>query len=588
MIKKLKKWIKDLGISQKFMASLCVFLIIPLIILLFVVNYSVRSRLNTRACEINLEILKQTQAGIENFINDIEFVSLNICTDQQVQRLIRMYNQEASAADIEKQLVDAAFQIRSELESRNNIRSISIFNEKDIIYQFGDYVMQEDRQFIPVLEELGGIPIWNGIHEGMTTSYGAPYNKLYMLRAVNDYDTLQIIAYERLTVDESALLEQYRGIMGEESSIYILDREGNILSSSDRESLGKNFAGVREEEIPRNTSGYLIRGDQVITYYPIAQVGWRVVEIEPTDTLFQSNDAVNTIILLCIVLTLIFGFSFLMMQRRTMIAPVVKLSQDAKKFQVEHFKVPIYSDSNDEIGELNQNMSRMVDYIQDLIQNQYINEIKRREIELKYMQSQINPHFLYNALDSIRWMAVVDGQDKIAEQVEALSDIFRHALSSGKEIVTVAQEVEHLKSYILIQKNRFGDRIQVDIRVEEGLEVCEVLKLILQPLVENAFVHGLEDKVEGGRIRVDISSEDDGMLLYVVEDDGIGTDEERINRYLEEPEEEHNAFALKNIDERIKIKYGTCCGIRFMSEQEVGTRVEVRLPKIFPNNPSEA
>ncbi|WP_343246986.1 sensor histidine kinase [Diplocloster hominis] len=580
MIRRVKKWIKDLGISQKFMASLCVFLIIPLVILLFVVNYSVRTRLNTRTCEINLEILKQTQAGIENLINDIEFVSLNIGTDQQVQRLIRMYNQGASSTDIEKQRVDAAFQIRSELESRNNIRSISIFNEKDIIYQFGDYVMQEDRQFVPVLDELGGIPIWNGIHEGATTSYGAPYNKLYMLRAVNDYDTLQIIAYERLTVDEAALLEQYRGIMGEESSIYILDREGNILSSSDRASLGKNFVRIREEEIPDDASGYLVRGGEVITYYPIAQVGWRVVKIEPTDTLFQSNNAVNTIILLCIVLTLIFGLSFMLMQRRTMIAPVVKLSQDAKQFQVEHFKVPIYSDSHDEIGELNRNMSRMVDYIQDLIQNQYINEIKRREIELKYMQSQINPHFLYNALDSIRWMAVVDGQEKIAEQVEALSDIFRHALSSGREIVTVAQEVEHLKSYILIQKNRFGDRIRVDIRMEEGLEECKVLKLILQPLVENAIVHGLEDKVEGGRIAVDISSEED-TLLYVVEDDGVGTDEDRINHYLQEPEEEHNAFALKNIDERIKIKYGVCYGIHFTSEPEIGTRVEVRLPKIL-------
>lgn len=580
-MKRLKKKLKDLGISQKFMASLIVFLIIPLMVLLIVVNYSVRTRLNTRACEINLEILKQTRAGIENFINDIEYVSLNIGTDTQVQRLIRMYNQGADAADIEKQRVDASFQVRSELESRGNIRSISIFNKEDIVYQFGDYVMQEDRQFIPQLDELGGIPMWTGVHKGMTTSYGAPYNKLYMLRAVNDYDTLQIIAYERLTVDEAALLEQYKGIMSEESNIYILDESGKIMSSSDRGNLGNNFSGLREEEVPKDRAGYLIQGGEVITYYPIPQVGWRVVKIEPTNVLFQSNNAVNGIILMCIALTVIFGFSFLMLQRRTMITPVVKLSQDAKKFQAEHFRVPIYSDSNDEIGELNRNLSRMVDYIQDLIQNQYLNEIKRREIELKYMQSQINPHFLYNTLDSIRWMAVVDGQEKIAEQVEALSDIFRHALSEGREIVTVAQEVDHLRSYILIQKNRFGERIQVDIRVEEELKECRVLKLILQPLVENAVVHGLEDKIEGGAIVVDIRSEED-LLVYVVEDNGVGTDEDRINHYLQEPEEEHNAFALKNIDERIKIKYGDSYGIRFQSQLEVGTRVEVRLPKILP------
>ena len=267
----------------------------------------------------------------------------------------------------------------------------------------------------------------------------------------------------------------------------------------------------------------------------------------------------------------------MLLQRKTMIIPIVRLSQEARDFKKENFKMPLLTDSKDEIGRLNQNLTQMVEYIQDLILNQYENKIKRREIELKYMQSQMNPHFLYNTLDSIRWMAVMEGETEIAEQVEALSDIFRHALSGGKEVVTVEKEIEHLRNYILIQKNRFGDRLQVNIRVEDSVRDCEVMKLILQPLVENAIVHGLEDKMEGGTVEVSVQKEDN-TLVYRVEDDGVGADEERINNYLKEKEEEHNVFALKNIDERIKIKYGEEYGLSFHSTIGAGTRVEVRLP----------
>lgn len=267
----------------------------------------------------------------------------------------------------------------------------------------------------------------------------------------------------------------------------------------------------------------------------------------------------------------------MLLQRRTMIRPIVRLSEEARDFKKENFKMPLLTDSKDEIGRLNQNLTQMVEYIQDLILNQYENKIKRREIELKYMQSQINPHFLYNTLDSIRWMAVIEGKAEIAEQVEALSDIFRHALSGGREVVTVEKEIEHLKNYILIQKNRFGDRLQVNIQVGDGTRECEVMKLILQPLVENAIVHGLESKMEGGTVRVIVKKEEN-TLLYWVEDDGVGVNEDLINRCLKEKEEEHNVFALKNIDERIKIKYGEGYGLSFHSAVGVGTRVEVRLP----------
>lgn len=576
-MKGIKRYVKNLGINQKFILSLLTFLIIPLVILLFIVNYNIRLNTNTNTCETNLEILKQTRNGISNFINDIKLVSLNVGTDDDVQDLIRMYNQQVSTSEKEKQRVDTSFRVISSLEARESVRSISIFNKDEIIYQYGDFVLKEDRQFINDLDQLDGIPLWTGIHEGETTSYGAFYQKLYLLQAIKDMRTFEVIAYERLTVDEADLREHYKGLLEGKSRIVILGSDGKILSASEKDILGKDYTAAGIKSLPEDDHGYQIQGDRVTTWYSLEEPGWTVVKLDSAKELFYSNMLGNSIIMLCILLTVIFGVIFMLLQRRTMIRPIVRLSEEARDFKKENFKMPLLTDSKDEIGRLNQNLTQMVEYIQDLILNQYENKIKRREIELKYMQSQINPHFLYNTLDSIRWMAVIEGKAEIAEQVEALSDIFRHALSGGREVVTVEKEIEHLKNYILIQKNRFGDRLQVNIQVGDGTRECEVMKLILQPLVENAIVHGLESKMEGGTVRVIVKKEEN-ILLYWVEDDGLGVNEDLINRCLKEKEEEHNVFALKNIDERIKIKYGEGYGLSFHSAVGVGTRVEVRLP----------
>lgn len=569
------KW-KNLGISQKFICSLMIFQMIPLLLLFMIVTFQLRSSLNTKACDINLEILKQTKAGLESFISDVENVSLNMAADENIQQIIRMYGIKGQTEELEKRKVDLSYQMRIEMESRRNIKGMSIFKPGEIVLQIGDYVLSEDEQLIPRLKELGGLPMWTTLHEGETISYNAPYEKLYLLRAVNDIKTMEVIAYERITVDEAFLKEQYSGILSKKSRLFIVDQDGRILSSSEDGCLGMAYTELGYGALSEGNAGYLRTGDAIVSYYNIDSAGWRIVKVDDPRDILQNSNAVYYTVLICMLLALIFGLAFYNVQKKTMIQPIQQLSRETEEFTGDRFQIGIYDDSENEIGILNRNLTKMVAYIHNLIQTQYKNEIKRKEIELKYMQSQINPHFLYNTLDSIRWMAVVEHNDEIARQVEALSDVFRHALNRGNEMVTVKQEVEHLQSYLLIQKNRFGERIRVSIQVEQELETCRVQKLILQPLVENAFVHGLEKKVGGGNIWVKVQK-DRQLLLYTVEDDGIGTDAGEINRFLKDEKESENVFALKNIDERLKMKYGNDCGIRFYSRENVGTRVEVRM-----------
>jgi two-component system, sensor histidine kinase YesM len=169
----------------------------------------------------------------------------------------------------------------------------------------------------------------------------------------------------------------------------------------------------------------------------------------------------------------------------------------------------------------------------------------------------------------------------VAEQIEALSELFKHVLNKGKDDTNIRAEIEHLENYILIQENRFGERIRIDIEADPEILDCTTLKLILQPLVENAIQHGLEGKVGGGTILIRIKK-DDNTIKYTVIDDGVGTEQEEIRKMLLDSKESHNVFALKNINDRIQHKYGSEYGLNFSSCRQKGTQVEVTIPFIKP------
>jgi two-component system sensor histidine kinase YesM len=278
-----------------------------------------------------------------------------------------------------------------------------------------------------------------------------------------------------------------------------------------------------------------------------------------------------------IVLIAVFGIVFILAQNRNIIKPILHLSKEASSFREGNFVIRRISTNSDEIRQLNYSLERMSVYIKDLIEKEYKSKLKQREMELEYLQSQINPHFLYNTLDSIRWMALMRGEQEIAVQIEALSDVFRHSLNSGEKYTTLKQEIASLEAYMLIQKSRYGDNIAYVLQIEKGLENYRILKLLIQPLVENAILHGIEKKAGGGTIWVEVS-EWEGKIKCGIRDDGIGGDEAEINRYIQ-GNSKRGSFALKNIHERIQLEYGEEYGLQFFSSRE-GTAVILYLPII--------
>ncbi len=568
------------GIGRKFTLSLIIFMILPLVLIFIVISQNITKYSFEQAYKMNLEVLKQTKTGLHSLVNDVDFVSITVIGDGAVQAYIKEGNVESDTSARLK--IPASYNLYGLMRSRPYISSISLFTNEDILLQFGKLLRTEDKEYIEPLEKLSGSPLWTASYKFHDAAFKKDTSTyvVSLMRVVNDLYSFQRLGFERITIDESYISSLYSGISSDEGLAFIANNQGDIVSSTDKTMLGTNInSKVEWKHMFHSRDGYFTKEGTLYTYYYLDNPGWYVVKAESIDKIYVGYAQLTTIIFLCLSFTLVFGVVFLVVQERSIIRPVKALAAETEKFKSGDYHVHRYTKSNDEIGILNQRFIEMGEHIQLLIDREYKSKINQKEIEIAYMQSQMNPHFLYNTLDSIRWMAISKGRNDIGEQIEALSDLMRHALNKGKGMTTVSDEVVHIQNYMKIQQNRFGDRITYRINAQPETMSLRVMHLILQPLVENAVVHGLENQKEGGQVLVEILQKDN-TLHYIVSDNGEGTDEEQIRLLLQSKKSSKNFLALKNIDERIRFRYGDEYGLTFNSKIGYGTTVIVTMPCI--------
>lgn len=572
---------KNLSIGRKFTVTFLLFLMIPMLLLLLWINSNFTQKIREENCKTNLAILKQTETGLENMIQDVTSVSLDIIGNEELQMYLKKGNLEEKQMENLKNSVQ--YDLGKTTDLKNYISRLSVFDETGILMQSGKYMLEESQKYINEIRQAAGKMVWTsaGKDENYLLNRDKNIYEVSIYRALNNYeDYREILAYERITIAEDYICDLYAGIANEYTKeLFVVTKEGEVISSVNKDLLGMNLKDeISGSEIVKNVSGYYMNNQDktIVSYYRLPKVSWYVIKVDEQAAVIEQN-LIRTIVLICMALAVVFGIIFYKIQKKRIIEPIITLAKDVSCFQEGQYEIGTYSDAKDEIAVLNNNFIEMGKYIQNLIESVYKSQIREKEAQLQCLQSQINPHFLYNTLDSMRWMAVKKQQYDLAEQIEALSSLFKHALNQGKNITTIGQEIQHLRDYMTIQNNRFGDRIKTEISVEADLENCRVLNLILQPLVENAIVHGLEEKLGNGCIKVDIRK-DGSDVIYTVEDDGMGTDQEKIRMLMKERTDSHNVLALDNIDQRIKCKFGEEYGISFFSEIGIGTKVEVKMP----------
>lgn len=369
--------------------------------------------------------------------------------------------------------------------------------------------------------------------------------------------------------------------LGKSGFIFIMDNEGSVVYSPVNSTVYRIHPNWVEEDESQPIEKEIENDKFQIIYNTIPDIDWKIVGVFSLDETTEVVSKVQGFALIIAVITLIIGSIVSMFFASTITKPIKKLMTLMGKVEEGRLDLRFHTRYNDEVGQLGNSYNHMIQEVERLIELVYTEQKSKREAELKILQAQIKPHFLYNTLDTIQWMAKESKAYKIVEMVSALTTLFRIGLNKGNEFITVEEEIEHVKSYLIIQMTRYESKIEYEIEVDETVKNFQVLKLTIQPLVENAIYHGIRNKRGLGKISINIHSKDN-TLIFSVKDTGIGIEEETLNQLNHSlktmSDEQKKGYGLYNVNERIKLSHGSQYGIEVHSEYTKGTTVIAVLP----------
>jgi len=365
---------------------------------------------------------------------------------------------------------------------------------------------------------------------------------------------------------------------GQNGSFIVFDNTGNLVYSHNLESLLEHDGA--EERIfrlfkePSGKISTVLNGKRFMLYYStLPYTDWKIANIISWDTLMYQSLKVQRITIIieaCVVLLVVITGVFLSLY---ISRPLMRLVKSMKQVEKGELDITLQINSRDEVGQLGAAFNKMLAQIKKLISEVYEEQNKKRDMELKALQAQINPHFLYNTLNTIRWMAVIHKAENISDMIVVLIKLLEFSGKKSKQYVSIREEIEHVNNYVYLQKIRYGDKFTVEYDLDESLLEFKTIKFILQPIVENAIFHGIEPKNGTGVIKITLSKVSERLRFQVI-DDGVGMD------IKVDSERKFSGLGIENVNERLKINFGPDSALKIESNPGVGTKVEFFLPSI--------
>jgi len=398
-----------------------------------------------------------------------------------------------------------------------------------------------------------------------------------------------------LTVERATLQKMIQGVKpSKNSSVYLYDAKGRLVTGTDQAYKHDLWMGLGAGEVGETNNNLLVWRVQSDLS------GWSLVTIQPEHELYEESKELSLFTILIIVISAMLAVLISVGVYRWISTPLRDLLYGMKQMEQGKLHTRLEVQRNDEFGTLKNAFNQMIEEHQRLIQDVYEHQLRLSKTEMKFLQSQINPHFLYNTLDSIYWTAKNYEADEISEMVLNLSKFFRLSLSKGQEAFTVEETIEHLKYYLRVQELRFLDQFTVTFDIAEETKHYYLLKLLLQPVVENAILHGLEKRGYGGELLIK-SRMDNGLLRLEVKDNGAGIPEDKLAYIRREigkldhveqmpavfDDRNHQLFGLRNVVGRMKLYYGAKAKLTIVSIAGEGTTVTLFIPVEQPRKNEE-
>ena len=533
------------------------------------------------------QIIQQVNYDIDTYIEYMENISSVIAKSSDVPRYLFDQNQTEAEREAEKERILTQFQ--TIMESRDDIYNVAAVakNGRYIINQGDDeltgYVDIESLDWYQAaMESKSGIAVSSShVQNAIQSSYKWV---ITLSRALVNNQTGEREGLFFVDLNYSAISDLCNNNSIEEKGyIFVLDAEGNIVYHPKQQLM---YGGLKTENIDaimecREDSLIIDEGgdSKLYTMSKSKRTGWTVVGAAYTSELLKNNEQAQMWYLLVasILLLAVIGISGIISREIT--KPIRSLRDSMRKVQNGQFDTHVEVITENEIGSLGRSFNLMTSEIRALMEQNVYEQKQKRKSELKALQTQINPHFLYNTLDSIIWMSEAGENDEVVEMTSALARLLRQSISNDKEEVELEKEIEYVKNYLTIQKMRYKDKLEFFIYVDPRVAHVPIIKLVLQPLVENAIYHGIKYKETKGNLKI-YARPVDGRVEIVVADDGIGMDEDVMEHIFDEhrKEQKRNGVGVPNVQKRLKLQYGSEYGIRYESVKGAGTKAVITIP----------
>lgn len=545
-----------------------------------------------KVIETQLGLVRQVSNNFDYILNDLSNISSLIIFDHNFQKEIKEISVNRSELSYDLRIL-----LDRILATKTYIAMISIYGYNGLVYStgsgftsnqvvpFADF--QNNPIYLKALKLNGDIGV-EFFHNDPPVVIDNRRRRILMYRMIKDINQYNNLGVLLLWIDEEKIRSIYRANIPDESSAFIVDQNGIVVSHSEPAHIQEPIHGQPYSKFLKEQNGSAILNinnqKTLFTFSTSTETGWKVVTLTPSTILSERISWLALVIVAMGIICYLLLFFLSLFITSIITDPLKQLSESIKKVRAGDFSQQVRFTNEDEIGELGRGYNGMISYIKDLIERVYKLQIREREAELNALQAQINPHFLYNTLDTIFWKAERNQVPEISEMVLALSRIFRLSLNRGNELTTVAQEQELVQEYLKLQQMRFQRKFTYAIDIDPRLLDKKIPKLIIQPFVENAIIHGIEELESGGHLQINGRFEQERMI-FTITDNGVGMDDQKINDILarnsnqqENPVGVSGGYAVKNVLERLELYYSSNHELKFISTPGKGTTVTINIP----------
>lgn len=602
--------INNLAIRYKLIIMFLLISILPSIGLGLLIDYTVERIIGRQVNENTIQLIGKVNKSLEFYVSNMQNMTYLISFDPGIKRFMAGSDKEASIEEQEKSEYSMRKFLQGYTTLYSEIAGIMVVNSK------GDYISNElyTRSTMPLTKESwykeavankGIFKILGKPHQRNITSH-ANYKEeevISVARAILNPNNQQVEGVILIDLKLRVIAEAVKDVrLGKSGYLLVIDNNGGHIYSPAKpiiRDIPKQW--VMEENT--GTFSQVVKGEELqFIYRKSSFTDWTTVGV------FSSKEsALEVREIRFYVITFVFFLCLLSIAAAIFLAlsmsrPINQLMSFMQKAESGDLTIRYWGNREDEFGQLGRSFNTMLTQMSRLLSLTELQGRQKREAELRSLQAHIKPHFLYNTLDTIHWMARKKGADDVAEVVQSLSRLFRIGLSKGNDIIPLSDEVEHIQSYLVIQKTRYKEKLNYTLDISPEVQHLYVLKLVLQPIVENAIYHGIKERRGPGHIGITARAEE-GSLILRVSDDGAGMSIEKLKQLMKllentvavpnEPEYERKetgkvmystdlrdqqGYGVLNVQARIQLTFGDQFGMTIDSEEGKGTTVTIKHP----------